>query len=181
MKTEISLLAGGCFWCVQSAFMSVPGVIKTVAGYTGGTGAHPTYQEVVTEKTGHQEAVEVTYDPDKIAYTQILDIFWRSIDPTDDGGQFADRGSQYHTAIFYLNDVQKAVAEESKKSMENLLGKSIATKIVKASPFFPAEEYHQNYKEKNPVRYRFYRWNCGRDQRLQEVWGSVKSLHEEKK
>lgn len=162
MKTEISLLAGGCFWCVQSAFTSVPGVIKTVAGYTGGTVADPTYQEVVTEKTGHQEAVEVTYDPDKIAYTQILDIFWRSIDPTDDGGQFADRGSQYHAAIFYLNDAQKALAEESKKAKEKLLGKSIATKIVKASPFFPAEEHHQEYPEKNPEAYQRYFEGSGR-------------------
>jgi peptide methionine sulfoxide reductase msrA/msrB len=162
MKTEISLLAGGCFWCLQSAFTHVHGVMQTVAGYTGGTVANPSYQEVVSGKTGHQEAVEVTYDPEKISYLQILDIFWNSIDPTDRGGQFADRGPQYHTAIFYLNDRQKAVAEESRKTKERLFGKSIATKIEKAAEFFLAEEYHQKYPQKNPAAYQRYFEGSGR-------------------
>ena len=147
---------------MQSAFDGVPGVIKTVAGYTGGTVVHPNYQEVITGKTGHQEALEITYDPDKISFKEILDIFWRSIDPTDIGGQFADRGSQYHTAIFYLNDEQKVAAEESKKGIGKLLGKPIATKIMKATQFFPAEEYHQEYHQKNPEAYQRYFEGSGR-------------------
>ncbi len=172
MKQEKAIVAGGCFWCTESVFKNVPGVINAVSGYTGGDTKDPSYHEVGSGDTGHFEAVEVTFDPSQISYEQVLDIFWRDIDPTDAGGQFADRGSQYHTAIFYLNEDQRRIAEESKKKLEGsgIFDKPIATKIFKASTFYPAEEYHQDYSEKQPDHYKQYRVGSGREQFVKEKW-----------
>ncbi len=171
---EVSTFAGGCFWCVESAFDDEEGVITAISGYIGGKEKDPTYKQVSAGKTGHVESVQVTYDPTIIPYSDILSIFWRQIDPTDDGGQFADRGVQYKTAIFYHNENQKRIAEGSKQDLENSgrYQKSIVTPILPASDFYPAEAYHQDYHEKNPIRYNFYRKGSGRDQYLEEIWGS---------
>lgn len=169
-NTEQAILAGGCFWCMEADFQKVKGVQEVVSGYTGGTGANPTYDDYV--RKGHIEIVQITYDPAVIPYTKLLDIFWRKIDPIDPGGQFCDRGHAYSTAIFYTTEAQKKQAEESKATLEasGLLEQPIATRIRKAGTFYPAEAYHQNYSEKNPIRYKFYRFKCGRDQRLEELW-----------
>jgi peptide-methionine (S)-S-oxide reductase len=167
--------AGGCFWCMEGPFDKVPGVISTTSGYTGGKVKRPSYEEVSSGTTGHAESVEVTYDPSKVTYAQLLDVFWHNVDPTDGGGQFCDRGNQYRTAIFVHDDEQRRLAEQSKKDLEDSgrLKKKIVTQIVAASDFYPAESYHQDYYLKNPVRYKFYRYNCGRDQRLKELWGEA--------
>jgi peptide-methionine (S)-S-oxide reductase len=168
---ETAIFAGGCFWCVESDFDHVPGVLETVSGYTGGHFDNPTYRDVVSETSGHREAVQITYDPSKVSYDQLLDVFWRSVDPTDADGQFCDRGESYTTAIFTLNGDQQALAEASSaKAMKDLSAK-FATLIAPASMFFPAEDYHQNYYQKNPVRYNFYRLSCRRDARVQALWG----------
>ncbi|EKD22336.1 MAG: hypothetical protein ACD_87C00039G0001 [uncultured bacterium] len=162
--------AGGCFWCVESDFEKAPGVLKVISGYTGGTGANPTY-ESYGEK-GHIEAVQVFYDPAKATYAQLLDVFWRHIDPTDAGGQFVDRGPQYRSAIFYHDDEQKRIAEKSKEELAKAgrFAKPIATEIIRFDRFYDAEEYHQDYYKKNPLRYRYYRGGSGRDQFLEKVW-----------
>jgi len=167
--------AGGCFWCMEGPFDHVPGVVSTTSGYTGGTVKRPSYEEVSSGATGHAESVEVAYDPAKVTYAQLLEVFWHNVDPTDGGGQFCDRGNQYRTEIFYHDEEQKRLAEQSKKDLEasGVLKKKILTQIVPASDFFPAEDYHQDYYLKNPLRYKFYRLNCGRDQRLKELWGAV--------
>ena len=167
--------AGGCFWCMEGPFDKVPGVVSTTSGYTGGTVKRPSYEEVSSGTTGHAESVEVTYDPSKVTYAQLLDVFWHNVDPTDGGGQFCDRGNQYRTTIFVHDDEQRRLAEQSKKDLEasGRLKKKIVTQIVAASDFYPAEAYHQDYYLKNPVRYKFYRYNCGRDQRLKELWGEA--------
>lgn len=169
---EKIIFAGGCFWCIQAAFSLTPGVIKTKAGYTGGTTVRPTYEQVTTGATGHTEAVEVTFDPTKVSLEQLLTIFWRQIDPTDAGGQFADRGSQYVTAIFYFSDEQKKRIEQSKKELEEsgILKKPIVTKILKAQPFYPAEEYHQDFSQKEPEHYKRYSAASGREHYIKEVW-----------
>jgi peptide-methionine (S)-S-oxide reductase len=164
--------AGGCFWCMEPPFDKLPGVVSTTSGYTGGRARNPTYEEVSSGTTGHAESVQVVYDPAKVSYQKLLDVYWHNVDPTDGGGQFCDRGTQYRTAIFYHDEEQHRLAEESKKQAEAKLGKRIVTQIVPASEFYPAEDYHQDYYQKNPVRYRFYRYNCGRDRRLKELWGS---------
>ena len=163
---EKATFAGGCFWCIEAAFDKADGVVEAVSGYTGGQKENPTYEEVSTGKTGHLEAVRVTYDPSKISYRELLDIFWKQIDPTDSAGQFADKGSQYRTAIFYHNDGQKRAAEESKLSLEKsgMFDKPVATEIRPAAPFYKAEDYHQDYYRKNEARYEFYRSRSGRDQ-----------------
>jgi peptide-methionine (S)-S-oxide reductase len=173
-QKAVATFAGGCFWCMQPPFDKTPGVISTTAGYTGGSKVDPTYHEVSAGGTGHAESVEVTYDPSKVTYQQLLDIYWHNVDPLDTGGQFCDRGSQYRTAIFYHDDEQKRLAEASKQELvdSKRFDQPIATEIVAAGPFYPAEDYHQEYYKKNPVRYKFYRWNCGRDQRLTELWGA---------
>ena len=150
-------------------------MLSTTSGYTGGTKVDPTYHEVSDGGTGHAESVEVIYDPSKVTYQQLLDVFWHNTDPLDTGGQFCDRGSQYRSAIFYHDDEQKRLAEASKQALEgsHRFDRPIATEIVAAGPFYPAEDYHQDYYKKNPVRYKFYRWNCGRDQRLAELWGAA--------
>jgi peptide-methionine (S)-S-oxide reductase len=163
--------SGGCFWCMEPPFERLGGVVSVVSGYTGGTRQHPTYEEVSAGGTGHRESVEVTYDPGRVTYGQLIDVYWHNVDPLDDSGQFCDHGSQYRTAIFYHDAAQKQLAEQSKATVEKKLGKQVHTDILPASQFWPAEEYHQDYYKKNPVRYRFYRLNCGRDRRLKAVWG----------
>nr|WP_116002723.1 peptide-methionine (S)-S-oxide reductase MsrA [Consotaella salsifontis] len=174
--SEKAIFAGGCFWCVESDFDRVPGVLKTISGYTGGSLKNPTYHQVSAGGTGHYESVEVTFDPSKVSYEQLLTAFWHSVDPVDAGGQFCDRGASYRTAIFAENDEQLKEAEASKKAIENELKQPVATTITKAGAFYPAEDYHQDYYEKNPLRYKYYRWNCGRDQRIKELWGDKAHL-----
>lgn len=167
---EKAIFAGGCFWCTESDFEKVPGVISAVSGYTGGRMPHPSYEQVSAGGTGHRESVEVTFDPAKVSYAQLLARYWHSIDPTDNDGQFCDKGGQYRSAIFYLSEAQRLQAEASKAAVLKKLGK-VYTDILPAGPFYRAEEYHQDYWKKNPVRYHFYRFNCGRDRRLERIWG----------
>ncbi len=164
-NTKKATFAGGCFWCTESAFDKMEGVIEAVSGYTGGHVENPTYEEVCSGETGHLEAVQVTYDPERVSYNELLDVFWRSIDPTDDRGQFVDRGTQYRTAVFYHDEEQKRLAEESKKALEESGGfvRPIATDIREAEAFYKAEEYHQGYHRKNAQRYEIYRSRSGRD------------------
>jgi peptide methionine sulfoxide reductase msrA/msrB len=170
--TEIATLAGGCFWCIEHAFDGLPGVISAVSGYTGGSAASPTYEAVSTGGTGHYEAVQVAFDPAKTDYAEILDIFWRHIDPTDAGGQFADRGTQYRTAIFVHSDAQRQVAEASAKFLaeSGWFDKPIATRILPAAPFTPAEEYHQDYHLKQPAHCKLYTWASGRGPFMESFW-----------
>ncbi len=176
---EKATFAGGCFWCMEPAFDHVPGVVSVTVGYTGGTKKNPTYEEVSSGTTGHAESIEVVYDPTKVSYEKLLDIFWHNIDPTVKDRQFCDVGHQYRSAIFYHNEEQKRLAEASKEALEasKRLKGPVYTEIVPASTFYPAEEYHQEYYKKNPVRYKYYRWNCGRDQRLKELWGKEAGGH----
>ena len=171
---EAATFAGGCFWCVEADFDYVPGVVSTTSGYTGGDLVDPTYQRVSAGGTGHREAVRIVYDPTKTSYATLLDVFWRSVDPTDGGGQFCDRGESYETAIFANSPEQKRLAEESKRALEvsAVLDRSIVTPIELAGTFYPAEGYHQDYYEKNPIRYNFYRYRCGRDDRIEDLWGA---------
>lgn len=170
---ETAILAGGCFWCVESDYDHVPGVLKTTSGYIGGEAPNPTYKSVSAGGSGYLEAVEIIFDPDKVSYAEILDIFWRSVDPTDDGGQFCDRGESYKTAIFVTSDAQRSTAEASKAAIEasGLLNDPVVTPIRTATKFYPAEDYHQNYAEINPLRYNFYRLSCGRDAKVKDLWG----------
>ena len=172
-ELAVATFAGGCFWCVESDFDAVPGVVETISGYTGGTVDHPTYQQVSEGGTGHREAVQIRYDPKQVSYERLLHIFWRSVDPTDDGGQFCDRGESYQTAIFVGNDEERRLAGASKETLEQsaVLDASVVTPIEPAGEFYPAEDYHQDYYTKNPFRYRYYRFACGRDSRVQQVWG----------
>lgn len=173
---QLATFAGGCFWCIVSPFQKMPGVIKVESGYTGGRCKNPTYEEVCSDTTGHYEAVQVTYDPAVIPYDRLLDVFWRQIDPTDPGGQFNDRGQSYQTAIFYHNDEQKQKAEASKKALEQSFRFEIpiATQIIPASDFYPAEEYHQDYHRKNPVHYTMYRMGSGREGFIRKHWSKEK-------
>ena len=170
-ERAVATFAGGCFWCVESDFDHLPGVVETVSGYTGGTVEDPTYEQVSAGGTGHREAVRISYDPSRVSYEELLTAFWHSVDPTDPGGQFCDRGESYQTAIFVHDEEQRRVAEASKETAQEALGETIVTPIEDAGTFYPAEDYHQDYYEKNPVRYRVYRWNCGRDDRIEQVWG----------
>lgn len=171
-ETATAIFAAGCFWCAEDAFEGVPGVTKVLSGYTGGSVKNPTYEQVSAGGTGHYEAIEVFYDSDKTTYSKLLDVFWRNEDPTDSEGQFCDKGQQYRAVIFYANPEQKKLADESKAMLiKSGRFKSIATEILPAKEFYPAEEYHQNYASKNPVRYHYYKYRCGREQRLQQVWG----------
>ena len=169
----VATFAGGCFWCIEADFEKVPGVLKVISGYTGGTKENPTYEEVSSGATGHLEAVQVYYEPSRVTYEELLALFWRHIDPTDPGGQFVDRGSQYRSAIFYHDEEQKRLAEESKEKL-NESGKfkrPVVTEIIKFTGFYEAEAYHQDYYKKAPLRYRGYRNGSGRDQFLKRVWG----------
>ena len=179
LHLEKAIFAGGCFWCMVPPFEKLDGVSEVISGYTGGHKVNPTYEEVSSGTTGHMEAVEVTYDPARVSYEKLLDVFWRQINPTDAGGQFVDRGSSYKSAIFYNNQEQKKLAEKSKKELEQSgrFDKPIVTEIRPAGPFYRAEEYHQDYWKKNPIRYKFYRYNSGRDQYLGKIWGKEDAMH----
>ncbi|GLI38259.1 peptide-methionine (S)-S-oxide reductase MsrA [Geobacter hydrogenophilus] len=169
---DTAIFAGGCFWCMEADFEKLPGVSAVVSGFTGGTLPNPTYNG---NHEGHVEAVQVTYDPRKVSYRQLLDYYWRHIDPFDGGGQFCDRGPSYRSAIFVATAAERASAEESKRQVAaRFPGRTVVTPILAASSFYPVkgeEEYHQDYYKKNPVRYHYYRWNCGRDQRVRDIWG----------
>jgi len=171
--TAVATFASGCFWCTESDFEHVPGVVESVSGYIGGAGAEPTYQTVSAGGTGYAEAVQLRYDPSKVSYGQLLEVFWHGTDPLDAGGQFCDRGDQYRSAIFFHDEAQKAEALESRQSLteSGRFEQPIVTAISAAGTFYPAEGYHQDYYRKNPVRYKLYRYGCGRDQRLAELWG----------
>ncbi|PIQ43403.1 MAG: peptide-methionine (S)-S-oxide reductase [Gammaproteobacteria bacterium CG11_big_fil_rev_8_21_14_0_20_46_22] len=169
-KAATAIFAGGCFWCMQSDFDKLKGVTKTVVGYDGGTRENPNYELVSSGATRYAEAIKVTYNPRTISYAQLLTYFWRHVDPTVKNQQFCDHGSQYRTAIFYINAEQKKTAETSKQATARKLGKTVYTDITPSTHFYPAEKYHQDYYKKNPIRYKFYRWNCGRDQRLEKIW-----------
>jgi len=173
---ERATFAGGCFWCMEPPFDKLDGVISTTSGYTGGTEENPTYKEVSAGTTGHAESVEILYDPRKVTYKKLLEVFWRQINPTTPDRQFVDVGSQYRSAIFYHNDEQRRLAEETKKEMaeSGRFDGPIVTEIVPAGPFWPAEDYHQDYYIKNPKRYKFYRFGSGRDRYLEKVWGKMK-------
>jgi peptide methionine sulfoxide reductase msrA/msrB len=170
--TRTAAFAGGCFWCTESDFEKIDGVLEVVSGYTGGHNEKPTYEAVCTGATGHYEAVLVYYDPEKVSYEELLDAFWRNVDPTDHGGQFVDRGTQYRSAIFYQDETEKKAAEASKEALEKSgrFSRPIVTQILKADHFYPAENYHQNFYKGNPTRYRLYRYNSGRDQFLKTIW-----------
>jgi peptide methionine sulfoxide reductase msrA/msrB len=173
-KLEKATFAGGCFWCMEPPFEHLaPAVTSVVSGYTGGRTKNPTYEEVCSGSSGHLEAIQVTYDPAKISYDQLLEVFWRNIDPTDEHGQFADKGEQYETAIFYHDEAQKKAAEASKKKLEDSkkFSRPVATRIRPAAEFYPAEDYHQDYYKKNPLRYKSYRIGSGREGFLKRTWG----------
>ena len=170
--TEQATFAGGCFWCMESEFQELPGVMSVVSGFTGGRKQNPTYEEVSAGGTGHTESILITYEPAKISYARLLDVFWRNIDPTDKGGQFCDRGSQYRSGILVHSPEQKKLAEDSKQRL--IASKklpAVYTPIDPATRFWPAEDYHQDYYSRNPIRYNYYRYGCGRDRRLEELWG----------
>ena len=177
-NAQTAVFAGGCFWCTEADFEKVPGVLGAVSGYTGGQVANPSYEEVSAGGTGHVEAVKVFYDPQKVSYGQLLDWFWRHVDPTDADGQFVDRGSQYRSVIFYANTEQRRLAEASKERLaaSGRFAKPIVTQILPLGPFYPAEAYHQDYYRKNPIRYHWYRFNSGRDQFLEKTWGKQKDV-----
>lgn len=173
IKSARAIFAGGCFWCMESPFEALDGVLSVTSGFTGGRGQNPTYKEVSAGGTGHTEAIEIVYDPAKISYPQLLDVFWRQIDPTDAGGQFVDRGTQYRSGIYPLDTEQHQLAEASKQQLaaSGRFTRPIVTEIVPATDFYPAEEYHQDYYRKNPLRYKFYRHGSGRDAFLDKAWG----------
>jgi len=169
---DTAVFAGGCFWCMEPPYDGLDGVLATISGYAGGDVADPSYEQVTAGGTGHREAVMVVYDSDRITYSDLLPVFWRNVDPLDDGGQFCDRGFSYTTAIFAQDSTQAAVARASKEGIEDRFSEPVVTPVELDRTFYPAEEYHQNYYEKKPLRYRFYRTTCGRDGRLDELWGS---------
>ncbi|HYI41730.1 MAG TPA: peptide-methionine (S)-S-oxide reductase MsrA [Allosphingosinicella sp.] len=170
-KLASAVFAGGCFWCTESDFDKIPGVVSTTSGYAGGRQANPTYEQVSAGNTGHIEVVKVVYDPSKVSYPRLVARFFRTVDPLDGGGQFCDRGSQYRSAIFVANPAERRTAEATKARAAALLKKPVATQILPAAPFYAAEGYHQDYYKKNATKYKYYRWRCGRDARLAKVWG----------
>jgi peptide-methionine (S)-S-oxide reductase len=171
----VAIFAGGCFWCMEPPFDKLDGVLATTSGYIGGTKADPTYEQVTSGRTGHYEALQVEYDPARVSYEKLLEVFWRNIDPLDASGQFCDKGPQYRSAIFALDAGQRAAAEASKAALEKSgkLPGRIVTEILPPAKFYPAEDYHQDYYRKNPASYTYYRWNCGRDRRLERLWGKT--------
>lgn len=174
-EVDTATFAGGCFWCMEHPFDALDGVISTTSGYTGGHKNHPSYEEVSSGTTGHTEAIKILFDPKRISYKELLDVYWRNSDPTTANRQFCDIGSQYRPAIFYHSEAQQQTAQTSKQALmkHKSFNEAIITEITAASAFWPAEEYHQNYYLKNPIRYKFYRHNCGRDQRLLQLWGAA--------
>jgi peptide-methionine (S)-S-oxide reductase len=176
-ETARATFAGGCFWCMEPPFETLPGVASVTSGYTGGTKADPSYAEVSAGTTGHAEAVEIVYDPAVVSYEKLLQVFWRNIDPTVAGRQFCDVGSQYRSAIYVHDAAQRKAAEASRDAVQNKLGVPVKTELADASRFYPAEAYHQDYATKNPLRYRYYRHGCGRDARLREIWGEEAGAH----
>ena len=170
---ETAIFAGGCFWCMEPPYDKIDGVLSTISGYSGGHSKNPTYKSVSSGRTGHAEVLQVRYDPARVSYQRLLEIFWRNIDPTRDDGQFCDRGNQYRPAIYYLNEEQLDAAQASKRNIEQTktFADELKVEITSAGEFYPAEEYHQDYYKKNPVRYKYYRYSCGRDKRLQQLWG----------
>lgn len=178
-QTAVATFAGGCFWCMEPPFDALAGVISTTAGYTGGATPNPTYEDVSSGGTGHAEAVQVVYDPSRIDYQRLLGVFWRNVDPVAKDRQFCDTGRQYRSAIFVHDAVQRRLAEASRAALQTSgrFAAPIETEIVEAGPFYPAEAYHQDYAAKNPLRYRYYRARCGRDQRLREIWGAEAPAH----
>jgi peptide-methionine (S)-S-oxide reductase len=172
--TAKATFAGGCFWCMEPPYDEIAGVLSTISGYAGGTKKNPTYEQVTSGTTGHAEVVQITYDPNKVTYEKLLEVFWRNIDPLTANAQFCDHGSQYRSAIFYHDEAQKRLAEKSKQAVQQRFKEPVATEIVPAREFYPAEDYHQDYYKKNPIRYKVYRYSCGRDQRLEELWGASK-------
>jgi peptide-methionine (S)-S-oxide reductase len=175
-QTATATFAGGCFWCMEPPYDEIDGVLSTISGYTGGTKKNPTYEQVTTGTTGHAEAVQVAYDPSKVSYEKLLEVFWRNIDPLTANAQFCDHGSQYRSAIFYHDETQKRLAEKSKETVQRRFKQPVVTEIVRATEFYPAEDYHQDYYKKNSIRYKIYRYGCGRDQRLEELWGSANKV-----
>jgi peptide-methionine (S)-S-oxide reductase len=173
-QLEVATFAGGCFWCMEPPFDKLPGVVSTTSGYSGGALPDPTYEQVSAGGTGHAEAVQVRYDPARIGYAQLLAVYWRNIDPLTADRQFCDAGAQYRSAIFYHDEEQRRLAEQSKAEIEKSgrFDRPVVTQVVPASAFYPAEDYHQDYYLKNPLRYKFYRTSCGRDRRLEELWGT---------
>jgi peptide-methionine (S)-S-oxide reductase len=166
-----AIFAGGCFWCVEEAFDKVPGVVATTSGYTGGTAENPTYRQVSAGGTGHFEAVKVEYDPAQVSYEQLLDTFWKNVDPFDAIGQFCDKGESYLSAVFVQNEEEKRLAETDKQEISAKFAMPVATAVLPQAQFYPAEDYHQDYYTKNPAQYKYYKWGCGRAQRLEEIWG----------
>jgi peptide-methionine (S)-S-oxide reductase len=175
--TASAILAGGCFWCVEHDLRQLPGVVDVVSGYTGGSRPNPTYENYhdvdAADPVSHVEAVRVTYDPSRLSYESLLDYYFRHIDPTDNGGQFCDRGSAYRPVVFVSNETERKVAETKKAEVAHLLKQNVAVEVLDAQTFWPAEDYHQDYASKNPLRYKYYRWNCGRDQRVETIWKNV--------
>lgn len=171
-QTKEAVFAGGCFWCLEGPFDALPGVLETEAGYTGGQLPNPSYEQVSSGTSGHIEAMRVKYDPELVDFGKLLDVFWRNIDPTDAGGQFCDRGPQYRSAVFFEDEAEESAVRASKAQLEEARGFKIATEVLPRAEFYAAEEYHQDYYKKNPLRYHFYRQGCGRDQRLRQLWGA---------
>lgn len=171
-EPQTAIFAGGCFWCVESDFDRIPGVLETVSGYTGGTLADPSYEQVTGGGTGHYEAVRIRFDPDRVSYADLVAALFRSIDPTDAGGQFCDRGPSYRSAIFVRDAAQRTAAAAEMKKAETALGRALVTPILEAGVFYPAEDYHQDFYKKSANRYRFYRWSCGRDRQVKRIWGA---------
>ena len=171
-ETKTAIFAGGCFWCMEKPFEHVEGVSEVRSGFSGGTLENPTYKQVTRGDTGHYEVVEVTYDSEKVAYEKLLEVYWSNVDPLDPKGQFCDKGSTYRSAIFYNDEDEFNLAMESLKHAEGILKKDIVTEILPAAAFYPAEDYHQNFYKTNETKYRFYRWKCGRDARLDKLWGN---------
>ncbi len=172
-NAAVATFAGGCFWCMEPPYDKLPGVLSTTSGYIGGQVANPTYEQVITGRTGHTEAVQVRYDPSKVDYATLLDVYWRNIDPLTANRQFCDAGSQYRSGIYYHDADQEQLARASFAKVEARFEQPVVTEIAPATTFWPAEEYHQDYYQKNPARYRYYRWSCGRDARLEELWGEA--------
>jgi len=172
-KREVATFAGGCFWCMEPPFDALDGVISTTSGYTGGHVADPTYKQVSSGGTGHAEALQIVYDPSRVSYETLLQVFWKNIDPTTRDRQFCDHGSQYRAGVFYHDEAQHQAAKQSFDTLRKNkpFKEPVVTELTAASTFYPAEDYHQDYYQKNPVRYKYYRYSCGRDQRLQELWG----------